>query len=217
MMLDPIIITGIPRSRTSMTAQIIELCGVFLGDVLQKTVANPMGQKENSELNHLVQKAHFKRFGFDPKAQKPVPPLKWYEPDPSRRNTVFAIMKKQGLQPKMRWGFKECKASYDWRNWHKAFPNAFWIVTERNDSDIIQSCYKTSFMTRHKTDQEWQGWIDHQKKIFKDMFDNLPKIRKLNTDRLVNSEFTELESIIHDLYLKWDFEKIKRQIQPNKR
>ena len=39
-MLDPIIVTGLPRSRTSMTMQMLELSGLFVGKVLGPNKGN---------------------------------------------------------------------------------------------------------------------------------------------------------------------------------
>ena len=213
-MLDPVIITGTARSRTSMTTQILELSGLFLGDVIQETKSNPQRQLENHHIIKQVQKPHLKQYGFDHKGQNPLPPVKWHEPDPARRTMVLNIMKKQGLKPKMKWGFKDTKPCLDWRTWNDAFPNAYWIVTERKDQDVIQSCLRTTFMTKYKDESGWQIYIDEHKKRFKDMFNNLERIYKLNTDDVVKFKFDVLEKIIKDIGLNWDYDKVKAQIKP---
>ena len=212
-MLDPIIITGLPRSRTSLVTQIMELSGVFLGQTLGVTKANPHGQLENIDIINKVQKKHLREYGFDTKGQKPIPPLKWHAPDPNRKQKVFNIMKSHGLEDQI-WGFKDAKACLDWRAWHEAFPNAYWIVTERNDADVIKSCLRTSFMTKYKDIKGWQYWIDEHKKRFQDMFNNLERIKKVNTDNLICYNFDAIEEIIEDLSLNFDYEKVYNQIQP---
>ena len=216
-MLDPIIVTGLPRSRTSMTMQMMELSGLFLGDAIFATAANPQGQRENRYIIDQIQKPHFKKFKFCPKGQKPLPPLGWYEKDPKRRENVLEIMKGQGLKPGMIWGFKDSKASLDWRAWSVAFPHAFWVVTERKDEYVITSCLRTSFMDKYKDRNGWQYWIDEHKLRFDDMFKHLKKIRKLNTDDVVAFDFNVLEEIVNAVGLKWDYDKIKNQVQPVRR
>lgn len=213
-MLDPIIVTGTARSRTSMTMQMLELSGLFLGDVIQATKANPQRQLENHHIIKQVQKPHLKKYGFDPKGQHPLPPIKWYEPDPNRRDAVLNIMKNWGLKPGMKWGFKDTKPCLDWRAWHKAFPNACWIITERKDDDVIQSCMRTSFMSKYNNEIGWQKYIDAHKLRFEDMFFHLERVYKLNTDDVVNFKFDALESIIKDAGLNWDYDKIKAQVKP---
>jgi hypothetical protein len=213
-MLDPIIITGPARSRTSMITQILELCGLFLGDVIQETKANPQRQLENHHIIKHVQKPHLKRYGFDPKGQNPLPPIEWHEPDPARRDMVLNIMKNQGLKPGMKWGFKDTKPCLDWRTWHDAFPNAYWIVTERKDTDVINSCMKTSFMSKYKDKKGWQKYIDDHKVRIKDMFNNLERIYKLNTDDVMFFKFNKLEQIIKEINLNWNYDKIKAQVKP---
>jgi hypothetical protein len=212
--LDPIIITGIPRSRTSMTTQILELCGMFLGEVMQGCRANPQGQKENRKIVDTIIKPHLKRHRFDPKGQNPLPPVGWYIPDPKRKQKTLDIMKSQDLKEGMIWGFKDHKPCLDWRNWHKAFPNAYWIVPVRKDEDVINSCLRTSFMSRYKDKKGWQHFIDEHKVRFEDMFKNLERIKKLNTDEVVNYNFDTLKEIVDELGLNWDYDKVHAQIQP---
>jgi hypothetical protein len=197
-----------------MTMQILELSGLFLGDVIGGTTANPQGQKENRHIINNIQKAHFKKFNFDPMGQKPLPPARWYEPDPKRRERVLELMKAQGLKEGVLWGFKDSKATLDWRCWNKAFPNAVWIVTERKDEDVIKSCLRTSFMKKYKDAKGWQYWINEHKIRFNDMFKNIERIYKLNTDDVVNFKFDKLEQIIKEIGLTWNYEKTRAQIKP---
>jgi hypothetical protein len=213
-MLDPIIITGPARSRTSMTTQILELCGLFLGDVIQTTAANPQKQLENHHIIKQIQKPHLKKYGFDPKGQNPLPPVGWYKSDPNRKNNVLDIMIKQGLEPGMKWGFKDTKPCLDWRTWDDAFPNAHWIITERKDTDVIKSCMKTSFMSKYKDEKGWQKYIDEHKVRIEDMFNNLNQIYKLNTDDVVSYNFNKLEQIIKEISLNWNYDKVKAQVKP---
>ena len=213
-MLDPIIVTGLPRSRTSMTMQMLELSGLFLGDAIFGTPANPQGQRENRHIIDKIQKPHFRKFKFDAMGQKPLPPVKWYEPDKNRKQKTLDIMISQGLKENVIWGFKDSKASLDWRCWAKAFPKAHWIVTERKDEDVIKSCLRTSFMRRYQDAKGWQYWINEHKVRFEDMFNNLDRIYKLNTDDVVNFNFNVLEKIIKDIGLNWDYDKIKKQVKP---
>jgi hypothetical protein len=197
-----------------MTTQILELCGMFVGDALGATKANPQGQRENRKIVDTIIKPHLRRHRFDPKGQNPLPPVGWYEPDPRRRGMTLSIMKSQGLCPHMIWGFKDHKPCLDWRNWHKAFPYAYWIIPVRNDNDVIQSCLKTSFMSKYKNEKGWQHFIDEHKVRFKDMFKNLERIKMLNTDDVVAYKFDVLEEIVEETGLNWDYEKVKAQIQP---
>jgi hypothetical protein len=128
-----------------MTTQIMELCGVFLGDVIRSQPANPQGQCEHRKIIDKIQKAHLRRNKFDPKGQKPLPPRNWHEKDPSRKDMVLKIMKHDGLSPHMIWGFKDSKASLDWRTWNDHFPNAYWVVTERKDEEIKSLLEKELF------------------------------------------------------------------------
>lgn len=208
-----VIVTGMPRSRTSMITQMLELSGLFLGNVIQETKANPQKQLENTTIIRDVQKKHLKKYKFDPKGQNPLPPLKWHEPDPTRRDMVLNIMKKQGLTNQI-WGFKDAKACLDWRTWDDAFPEAFWIVTKRNISDVVKSCLNTSFMSKYKNEKGWQYWVTEYQKRIEDMLANLNNIQVLDTDDILNFKFDALEHTIKKIGLTWDYDKIKAQVRP---
>ena len=212
-MKDPIIITGAPRSRTSLVTQIVEISGCFLGEVIQATRANPQGQKENRGIIDKVQKIHLKNHGYDPMGQKPLPPLYFNKPDISRKHRVLEIMKTQGLKDQI-WGFKDAKAVLDWRTWEQAFPNIKWIVVRRKDSDIVKSCLKTSFMRKYNCKAGWQDWLDDYKLRMKDLQENGNNVQTVNTDDLISYKFDKMKEIIENLGLEWKEKKVRNQIKP---
>ena len=214
MILDPVIVTGIPRSRTSMTMQMLELSGLFLGNVIQETKANPQGQKEHRKIIDTIQKRHLTRHKFDGKGQNPLPPVKWYIEDKDRRDKVLKIMESEGLKPMVKWGFKDSKAVLDWRAWDKAFPNAIWIVTKRNTDEIVDSCLRTSFMSKYKDRAGWEKWIKEYDRRIHDLFSNVRQSYRLDTDQVVNYNFSGLQKVISACGLEWNDDKIKKQVKP---
>lgn len=212
-MKDPIIVTGAPRSRTSLTMQIIEICGCFLGDVLQATKANPQGMKENRRIIDEVQKNHLKKYGYDPMGQNPLPPLRFNEADPNRKSKVLNIMTSQGLKDQI-WGFKDAKIVLDWRAWETAFPDAKWVLVRRDDSGIINSCLRTSFMRKYKNKEGWQKWINEYKLRMDDLEKNGKNVQVVNTDDLIAHKFDTMQKIIENLGLIWKDKRVRNQIKP---
>ena len=212
-MRDPIIVTGAPRSRTSLVTQIIEICGCFLGDVIQATRANPQGQKENRTIIDKVQKLHLQRCGFDPLGQKPLPPLYFFERDISRKQRVLKIMEDQGLKDQI-WGFKDSKAVLDWRAWEASFANIQWIVVRRRGEDVIKSCLRTSFMRRYNCKRGWRDWLDDYKLRMDDLEANGKHVQTINTDDLIDHKFDTMKQIIENVGLTWQEKKVRNNIRP---
>ena len=213
---DPLIITGVPRSRTSLIMQLLQISGLFLGKVSGVTKANPIppGQLENVEIINKVVKPELRAHGYDPKGQYPVPPIDFCDLNPQKRQQVLSIMKSQGLKENMDWGVKLCKSVWNWQSWHHAFPDATWIIVRRRDEDIIKSCMspKAAFMDKYNTPNGWQWWINEHYERF-ELIKRDCIAYELDTDAVVNKDFTQLKAIIEAIGLKWKPDKIEAQIK----
>jgi hypothetical protein len=201
-----------------MTMQMLQLSGLFLGKVIGKTRANPQGQGqlENHEIISNIIKPELKAHGYDPKGQRPLPPLDWYNIDPNLRDSVLKIIKRQGLKDGQKYGLKALKCVFNWQSWNNAFPDAHWIIVRRNDRDIIKSCMspKAAFMDKYTTEQGWQSWIDHHKKKFEQVKQGCNNVYELDTDAVINKDLTQLKAIIDAIGLDWKPDKILKQICP---
>src|SRR6056297_784247 len=214
---DPLIVCGVPRSRTSLTMQLLQISGLFLGKVSGVTKANPIppGQMENTEIINKVVKPELRAHGYDPKGQYPVPPIDFCDLNPQKRQQVLSIMKSQGLKENMDWGVKLCKSVWNWQSWHHAFPDATWIIVRRRDEDIIKSCMspKAAFMDKYNTPDGWQWWINEHYERF-ELIKRDCIAYELDTDAVINKDFTQLKAIIEAIGLNWKLNKIEVQIKP---
>lgn len=210
---DPIIVTGCARSRTSLVMQTLKICGAWLGEVVEKTKANPNGQLENVEIIREVQKPFLRKHGFDQKGQYPLPPENFSEVDSERKQKVESILKKQGLKDQTP-VFKDAKACLDWVAWNYAFPDAVWVIVRRPDEGIIKSCLssKAGFMDKFQDVEGWQWWVDQHKIRFEQIKQNCRNVFEIDTDRIVNKDFSEIKPLIKQLGLKWKEDKILSNI-----
>ena len=209
-MIDPIIITGVPRSRTSMTTGILNLCGLQLGDVIGPTPNNKKGQFENRDIIDKVDKKHLKLHKFDPMGQYPLPiklPI-----DAGRKYVVLNILKKQGVNFNKPWGFKDSKSILSFNSWINAFPYSKWIIVNRKKEDIARSCELTPFMRKRK---DWFNFIDEYRNRFEALKKVHDKVYEINTDDIVNFKFDSLKDMVSNLGLIWDEEKIREFVDPN--
>ena len=193
----PILITGCPRSGTSLVAAIIAKHGIFGGDTEGgKTNYNPIGMFENFRIRNEVAKQYLRSIGADPMGQNPLPERHIIWKDPEFKNKVENIFYLQGWEGE-RWFLKEAKMALMWEVWNDAFPDAQWVLVRRNDQDIINSCMKTPFMSRRKKVSDWQKWVDYHKDRFEEMKGHL-SIAEIWPKYLIEEDYKEMSAI-----LKW--------------
>lgn len=101
-----------------------------------------------------------------------------------------------------------------WHMWHRAFPDATWIIVRRADEDIIYSCQHTGFMRERKTKKGWQEWIEVHKRRFQEMHDAGLNVREVWPTKFVEGDFSEMRTIIEWLGLKWNDEAVQDFICP---
>lgn len=194
-----ILITGIPRSRTSLTSAIFDQCGAYFcpqDDMVGPHPSNVLGFFESQTVRHTMQRPYFKKIGFDPLARKNMPTAKDIIIDPTWRKRFFQAV--PGCT-----AHKEAKIMLYWEQWHHAFPEAKWVIVRRNREEILESVSKrTSFMKGKLPPAKWEKWIDHHLARMDEMKE-IVDWRELDTGRLVQGDFKEIRSIIEWSGLTW--------------
>lgn len=204
----PILITGCARSGTSLTAGIINLCGAFGGKMYGPTRYNRKGYFENSYIRREIQKNYMKDIAADPRGQHPFPGKRMDIPL-GFGYTVKEAIKADGYHHG-RWFYKDATICLNWPVWHKAFPNAQWLIVRRPDEDIIDSCMRTPFMNSYHTREQWQQWVLHHKGCFLDMQKAGLDMREVWTNDVVEKgDLTEIEKIVKSFSLNWDEKKVR--------
>ena len=202
----PIFITAAARSGTSMTAGVIHKCGAWGGIMAGPTPYNKRGMFENRQVVDSLVKPCLSALGYDPMGQNPLPPdvEVFKRGDASRwRQSVLSIMLSQGYKngPMFYKGAKMCLM---WPLWHRAFPNAKWIIVRRLDEDIVNSCMKTSFMRGYKDASGWQGWVEKHLDRFDEMKRANLDIVEVWPQKMVHGNFEEIKFVVEKLGLKWN-------------
>lgn len=215
---EPILITGCARSGTSMTAGVIHHCGAWGGNLRGPNKYNKKGMFENAEIVQGFVKPLLKRLGCDPLGQKPLPDINKIHrlPDDQAkacRRFVLETIRKQGYSGGP-WYYKGAKLCLLWPLWHKAFPNARWIIVRRDPEDIVASCLRTSFMRKYQTRAGWLGWVVEHEKRFEEMHNAGLSVMEVWPQRAINGDLTELQMVINNLGLKWDFNTVREFVSP---
>ena len=213
-----ILITGCPRSGTSMTAGVINICGAWGGDMQDDTYKQAKKAMYENQVVRSEVKSLLEDMGVDPKGQNPLPDIKEvfkFADVFTWRALFYLIMKRQGYKdeslPLMYKGAKMCLI---WPLWHKAFPNAKWVLVRRRSEDIVYSCLRTGFMSAYKDKEGWLFWVREHMKLFKQMFEAGLNIREVFPQEMINGNFIEIESVINWLGLEWKEEEVKKFISP---
>jgi hypothetical protein len=172
-MIDPILVVGCARSGTSMTAGMINICGAFGGEMYGPSIDAGKGMFENIQIRLEVVKPYLKKIGADPMGQKPLPNNRQVfevsQPEVDRwKETIQQLMVNQGYNDGP-WFIKCTKSAMIWYIWHRAFPNAKWVIIHRNHDDIIRSCLLTRFMRAYQNAEGWSKWIEAHEQRFAEM------------------------------------------------
>ena len=217
----PILIAGIPRSGTSMTAGIIHHCGAWGGKMVGPTRYNKKGMFENNEIRNDVLKPFLRRIKADPMGQTPLPDISIVNCIAENgsfaftwRQKIEAIIKDQGYVIGNTWFYKEPKILIVWPMFEKAFPGAFWVIVRRDDKDIINSCLKTGFMRAYRDANGWQGWIDEYKKRIDEIKASSVEYRELWPQEIIDGDLQRAIDLIDWLGLNWNPKVIKDFIAP---
>lgn len=214
----PILITGAARSGTSMTAGIVHLCGAWGGKMTGPTPYNRKGQFENLAIRNGLIKPILKNMGVDSMGQHPLPKTSDFFlfsnlAVENFRISVLRTIRSQGYRSGP-WFYKGAKMCLMWPLWHRAFPDARWIIVRRRKEDIINSCLKTSFMRAFRDSAGWAGWVDHHIECFLGMAATGLFIQYVWPSKMIGNDFSQIEKIIENLGLSFDLNNAIDFIEP---
>ncbi|MEK9754718.1 MAG: hypothetical protein VW338_16100 [Rhodospirillaceae bacterium] len=165
-MTDQILVTGLPRSGTSLVAGALAICGAWVGTTPPGNPLNRRGTHENIALRETLTKPLLQLLGADPLGLDPLPPL---APPPlvtaeRWRQLVDDRLVADRFDPGRGapWLYKDAKLCLIRRQWADAFPAARWVVVRRRRDEIIASCLRAEPMTRRMgvSIETWRGWAD---------------------------------------------------------
>ncbi len=209
-MIDPILITGCARSGTSMVAGVVHLSGAFGGKLVGPTPHNKRGMFENNEMRNTITKPYLKSIDMDPMGQSPLPDTTQLFNVSGWREKVERVLNQQGYKDGP-WFVKEAKSCLIWPVWHHAFPHAKWVIVQRKEGDIIDSCLRTPFMRAFKDRAGWRGWIVHHLRCFEEM-----RLAGLDVTEIWPnpSDLLPFQALVFKLGLEWSELSVKNFLSP---
>lgn len=197
-MRDPIIITGIPRSGTSMIAGIINICGAFMG--------NTNKMMENQELKDRLLIPFMRSIGAEETGQINHPDLSSLQIPVGFRKNVLDIYKAQGWAEEQPLAIKSNLVALTWPIWQYAFPNAKFIIVRRRTGDIVNSCIKTGYMNKHDTKEGWVEMCRSYQNRFSQMIEEGMNCKVIWPHRMVFGDYSQIWDMLEWLGLEWNTE-----------
>lgn len=218
----PILVTGIPRSGTSLTAGILNICGAFGGDTgrADKSKALKNGKSahamfENGRIKNEVVKPYLQNINVDPRGQYPLPDVESLVIPRDWGRRIESIMLDEGYNGGP-WFYKGAKMALIWPVLHYTYPNAKWVIIRRRSGDIVNSCLNTGFMrafadkaTQQAVNAEnerdgWLWWVHQHEQRFREMIEAGLNCKVVWPERAVNGDYAQLMELIDWLGLEWD-------------
>lgn len=182
----PILVTGAPRSGTSLSTQIIAASGAWVG--------HAPGLWENQAIREMVVKPLLRDAGVDPLGLHSWDDI---SPDPlAIREQVVRLIRLQGYEGGP-WVYKEAKVVFMWRAWAEAFPRARWVTIWRDPEDVADSLLRWRFSARKITDPRPIVEQYHSRAR------QIPSSR-VHPARLIEGDAQEFRELILRLGLSWD-------------
>ena len=130
----PVIILGMHRSGTSALAGSLQQCGLYLGEVQERSPHNPKGNRENREIMHLNNAVLAANGGS---WDKPPKSVLWNTEHRKLRDDLIAHYPADRA-----WGFKDPRTVLVLDGWLEALPDARMIGTFRHPWAVTASLRK---------------------------------------------------------------------------
>ena len=210
---DPVLVTGTPRSGTSMVGGVINICGAFGGLLSGPNLNNQRGMFENHRVRNELMKPYLKELGVDPKGQYPLPDIETLPIPNDWRTRVENIFLEQGYKGGP-WFYKGAKMALTWPMWNYAFPNAKWIIVRRRDENIVDSCMKTGFMNAFNKREDWHWYVYYHKERFVEMVMSGLNVKQVWPEKMLYGDYEEMYDTIRWLDLTWKPQKVYNFISP---
>ena len=211
----PILVTGLPRSGTSLVAGSLASCGAFTGRTVGPSDANPKGFFENEFLREEIVKRLLSTLSCDPLGVTRLPDTQSLCPVDGLDRAVLAALSAEGYDGNGPWLFKDAKLSLLWPLWRHAFPRARWVLVRRERSDVIDSCLRTPFMVQHSRERDfWERFIDEYEQRLAALKQSGAWWREIRPHELVTGDLRPLRTLAEQAGLSWRETPVREFVSP---
>jgi len=185
------IITGLPRSGTTLTAKVFQACGA-------KFKTNSL-LLEHRRIRTICN-GHLESMGFDPLGQGPLPT------EHGELNVEIPDLEI----------VKQCKIVLMWSHFHRQFPGAKWVIVRRDRQKIIDSCLRTNFMARYNNRHGWDTMCLGYLKHLADLKQTVDYVEVWPEEFKASAEYLGMQRAVEFLGYNWNEKKAREQICQSK-
>ena len=193
----PIFITGAPRSGKGIIAGILDICGVFSGEVDSLW--------ENQRINQTLLNPYLTYHGCDgqgwgklPVSSKLSIPGNWKE---KVDNCIMSDGYERGL-----WMLKSTKIALTWPVWEYHYPRSKHIIVRRRTGDIVSSCLQTGYMSDYYNRDGWVNLVREYEKRFVEMISEGLNCKVIWPHRMAYGDYEQVYELLEWLGLGWKTE-----------
>jgi len=205
---NPIFVTGIERSGTSIVARILRSCGAHVGKVSPRY--------ENTRIREYVDSYYQSILGpSEHEWQWPLPDIEKLHIPINWKSDMQTMLAKEDIINGQPWLYKSARLCQIWPVWHYAFPNARWIIVRRRTGDIVQSCVKTTYMSAFKDPEVrqavgvenerdgWLWWVHQHEKRFVEMIEQGLNCKVIWPERMMSGDYEQVYEMLDWVGLPW--------------
>jgi glycosyltransferase involved in cell wall biosynthesis len=187
----PVILTGMHRSFTSLTSSLLTEVGINMGkSILPPDIHNPEGYFENEDFLHfdrgicsvsINSENSFPDWGWA--VDERMNPDKLKEAEECAKKLVYD-------RRKLRlWGWKDPRISLMLDFWDSIIPHAKYVFVYRNPAEVYESVYKLKGIELFQKNPEYieKCWRDHNKNILNFALKNRERCVIVNTNKLTQN------------------------------
>lgn len=215
-LIHPILITGLPRSGTSLVTSIFEACGMWVGSY-HVSPDNAKGFYENTYIRDGFVKTLLWYNGDSMFGVPPLPPIMEIENNLyNDKNPIKQLLINDRWMGDKIWGYKDAKMLLMPYIWTGMFPKAKWIVVERNFQDTLKSIIN-SFMNEgeRRSVLEWEQYMEDMiNRISYLEFDLGINITRIFVDKIFEWDLSEIKQVIKSCDLTWNETAVAQRIDP---
>lgn len=214
----PILITGLPRSGTSLVTSIFEACGMWVGSY-HVNDDNPKGFFENTYIRDGFTKTLLWYNGDSMFGTPPLPSEEEIENNyAGESNPIKQLLIDDGYTGEQTWGYKDAKMLLMPHIWTGMFPEARWIVVERDPESIYKSIVM-SFMNEgdgKRSKHEWIAYIEAMLERILYLQDGIEgtDITTLDINKIFDWDLSEIKQIVEYCGLTWNETAVAQRIDP---
>jgi hypothetical protein len=195
----PILIISPPRSGSSLFSNIISDAGVFGGITKPANEFNINGYFENVGITKLIV-SYLKRCDISGLGKK-YQPLGLSVPYPALAADCYKVIYDEGYVNGM-WYFKDPKLCWTWQMFHAAFPEAKWVIVDRDKEQVLSSYRRTPFMDAYDGRTAWELYLNRALQNISMLERSAKNVHRVNINRVIEGDKAEIESVMKYLNIE---------------